>query len=184
MNPHRRLTLTLATAALAVLATLGVASPASAVTVGDKLAMLSNWTQSPVSSYNAWYSARQNQGTWVDVQIQQAVARGDFDDLPGYGKPLRLTDTHDPDWWVKGLVERENITGVLPPALQIRKDDAALDGLLDRLNPERQVREAVEEFAADVRKALYSTWGDPPVVTSPRDVEQEVTRWRERRTRL
>jgi hypothetical protein len=124
-----------------------------------------------------------NQGTWVDLQIQQAVARGDFDDLPGYGKPLRLTDTHDPDWWVKGLVERENITGVLPPALQIRKDDAALDARLDRLNTEKQVREAVTEFNAAVRRALYTTWGDPPVVTSPRDVEEEVARWRERRTR-
>jgi hypothetical protein len=124
-----------------------------------------------------------HQGAWVDVQIQQAVARGDFDDLPGYGKPLRLTDTDDPDWWVKGLVERENITGVLPPALQIRKDDAALDGQLDRLNTERQVREAVTEFNAAVRRALYSTWGDPPVVTSPRDVDAEVARWRDRRTR-
>lgn len=96
----------------------------------------------------------EHQGTWVDVQIQQAVARGDFDDLPGYGKPLRLRDTHDPDWWVKGLLERENITGVLPPALQIRKDDAALDGQLDRLHTERQVREAVSEFNAAVRRAL------------------------------
>ena len=65
MNPHRRLTLTLATAAFAVLATLGVASPASAVTAGDKMAVLSNWTQSPVSSYNSWYSARQNEAAWV-----------------------------------------------------------------------------------------------------------------------
>ena len=124
-----------------------------------------------------------NQGSWVDLQIQQAVARGDFDKLSGFGKPLKLRDTHDPDWWVKGLVERENITGVLPPALQIRKDDAALDDRLDRFNTEKQVREAVDEFNAAVRRALYSTWGDPPVVTSPRDVEDEVVRWRARRTR-
>lgn len=122
-----------------------------------------------------------HQGSWVDLQIQQAVARGDFDDLPGYGKPLELRDTHDPDWWVKRLIERENITGVLPPALQIRKDDAALDGRLDRLNTEHQVREEVTAFNADVRRALYSTWGDPPVVTQPRDVDEEVARWRRRR---
>ncbi len=124
-----------------------------------------------------------NQGSWVDLQIQQAVARGDFDKLSGFGKPLKLRDTHDPDWWVKGLVERENITGVLPAALQIRKDDAALDDRLDRLNTEKQVREAVTEFNAAVRRALYSTWGDPPVVTSPRDVDEEVARWRSRRAR-
>jgi hypothetical protein len=68
MTP-RRLILALATAVLVVLATLGVASPASAVTAGDKLAMLSSWTQTPVSSYNAWYSARQNQANWVAYQF-------------------------------------------------------------------------------------------------------------------
>jgi hypothetical protein len=68
MNP-RRLTLTLATTVLAVLATLGVASPASAVTSGEKLAVLSNWTQTSVSSYNSWYSARQSQSTWSTYQF-------------------------------------------------------------------------------------------------------------------
>ena len=67
----------------------------------------------------------QNQTRWVDLQIQQAMERGDFDDLPGYGKPIEgIGSDHDPDWWLKKLVEREQITGVLPPALQIRKDDA------------------------------------------------------------
>ena len=31
----------------------------------------------------------QNQAKWVDLQIQQAMARGDFDDLPGKGKPIK-----------------------------------------------------------------------------------------------
>jgi Prokaryotic phospholipase A2 len=64
MNP-RRLTLTLTTTVLAVLATFGLASPASAVTSSDKLAVLSSWTQTPVSSYNTWYVARQHQTTWA-----------------------------------------------------------------------------------------------------------------------
>ncbi len=68
MSP-RRLSLTIATTVLAVLASLGVASSASAVTAGDKLAVLSSWTQPPVSSYNAWYSARQNQGAWAAYQF-------------------------------------------------------------------------------------------------------------------
>ena len=62
------------------------------------------------------------------------MARGDFDNLPGAGKPIRgLGTEHDPDWWVKQLIEREKITGVLPPALQLRKDDAELDARLDTL---------------------------------------------------
>jgi hypothetical protein len=124
----------------------------------------------------------EQQTTWVDLQLRQAMARGDFDDLPGYGKPLEhLTDEHDPDWWIKQLVERERITGVLPPSLQLRKEDAELDGHLDGLASEAQVRSAVDEFNARVRWALYRPPEGPPMVTRSRDVETEVDRWRERR---
>ena len=59
----------------------------------------------------------EHQAQWVDMQIQQAIARGEFDDLPGAGKPIKGIDRpHDPDWWVKQLIERERIS-VLPPAL-------------------------------------------------------------------
>ena len=81
------------------------------------------------------------QAKCVDLQIQQAMARGEFDNLPGAGKPIKnLGAEHDPDWWVKQLIEREQITGVLPPALQLRKDDAELDAKLDELHVESEVR--------------------------------------------
>ena len=120
--------------------------------------------------------------SWVDLQIRQAVDRGDFDELPGYGKPLtNLTGEHDPDWWVKQLIEREQITGVLPPSLLVRKEDAQLDSRLDLLGTEPQVRTAVEEFNAQVRWALYRPPEGPPVLTRQRDPDTEVERWRDRR---
>jgi hypothetical protein len=122
------------------------------------------------------------QTSWVDLQVRQAVARGDFDGLPGLGKPLAgLGEAHDPDWWVKQLIEREQITGVLPPSLLVRKEDAALDERLDRLATEEQVRTAVADFNAQVRWALYRPPEGPPVVTRQRDPDQEVGRWRDRR---
>ena len=53
-----------------------------------------------------------NQAKYVDLEVQRAMERGEFDDLPGAGKPLKLPDRHDPDWWLKQLIERENISGV------------------------------------------------------------------------
>ncbi|WP_248583487.1 DUF1992 domain-containing protein [Nocardioides sp. InS609-2] len=126
-----------------------------------------------------------NQSRWVDLQVQQAMERGEFDDLPGRGKPIDLGSGHDPDWWVKKLIEREQITGVLPPALAIRKDDLELDGRLDKVPTEREVRREVEEFNERVRKAIYTPPTGPtapPVITKRRDVEAEVEAWRERRT--
>src|SRR5436190_11102992 len=106
----------------------------------------------------------QQQHTWVDLQVRQAIERGDFDDLPGAGKPITgLGETHDPDWWVKKLVEREQIA-VLPPALQLRKDDAELDGQLDRLASEDEARKQVEDFNARVIRARYTPVDGPPLV--------------------
>jgi len=126
----------------------------------------------------------QRQHEWVDLQIKQAMERGDFDNLPGAGKPIKNLGTqHDPDWWIKQLIEREKITGVLPPALQLRKDDAELDERLDRHTAESEVRRILEEFNARVMKARYTPVDGPPLVTMPRDVDAEVDAWRERRLR-
>jgi hypothetical protein len=124
----------------------------------------------------------QEQARWVDLQIQQAMARGEFDDLPGTGKPLTdLGSSHDRDWWLKKLIEREQITGVLPPALQLRKDDAELDAQLDQQAAEKQVRDTVEDFNRRIVEARRQLQGGPPVITPTRDPDVEVDRWRERR---
>jgi hypothetical protein len=57
----RRLSVVLA----AVLLTLGVAGPAAAVTNQQKLAVLSNFTQTSVGSYNSWNAARLDQAAWA-----------------------------------------------------------------------------------------------------------------------
>jgi hypothetical protein len=127
----------------------------------------------------------QHQTRWVDLQIEQAMERGEFDNLPGAGKPLGdLGSPHDRDWWLRKLVEREQITGVLPAALQLRKEDAELDRLLDREATEQEVRRVVEDFNRRVIEARRQLQGGPPVVTPTRDVDTEVSRWRERRRAL
>jgi hypothetical protein len=118
------------------------------------------------------------QELWVDLQVRQAIDRGDFDNLPGAGKPLRLTDQHDPDWWLKGLIEREQITAVLPPALALRKEDAELEAQLDRETTEVVVRRVLEDFNRRVIDARRQLQGGPPVVTPTRDVDAEVEAWR------
>jgi hypothetical protein len=109
------------------------------------------------------------------------MERGDFDDLPGAGKPLKLGDTHDPNWWIKKLVERENVA-VLPPSLALRKEDAELDDTLDKLQTEAEVRRHVTDFNERVVAARYRLPEGPPLVTMPRDVEETVAAWRARRT--
>ncbi len=123
----------------------------------------------------------EQQHTWVDLQIRQAMARGEFDDLPGAGKPIAdLGTQHDPDWWLKRMVKREQVS-VLPPSLQLRKENAELDSVLDKLAVESEVRREVEEFNARVLRARYTPVDGPPLITQPRDVDDTVAAWRERR---
>lgn len=122
------------------------------------------------------------QARWVDLQVQRAIERGEFDNLPGTGKPIPdLGTTHDPDWWLKRFIEREQITGVLPPALSLRVENAKLDDVLDAQTSERRVRELLEDFNARIMAARRQLQGGPPVITPTRDVDAEVAAWRHRR---
>ncbi|HEY0373185.1 MAG TPA: DUF1992 domain-containing protein [Amnibacterium sp.] len=118
----------------------------------------------------------------VEIAIQQAQRRGDFDGLPGAGKPLTgLNGVRDPDWWIRRKIERENLTGLGPPALTLRAEDRGLDERLDGIASESTVREVLEDFNRRVREARRQLQGGPPVVTPTRDVEAEVGAWRKRR---
>lgn len=117
----------------------------------------------------------------ADYLIRDAMNRGDFDNLRYAGKPIPGLDDSDPDWWLKRLIKRENISGLGPPALLLRVEDEEFDARLDRLPSERQVRDAVADFNTRVIEARRQLLGGPPVVTKLRDEEAEVRGWRQRR---
>jgi len=126
-------------------------------------------------------STAAERAAYVENLIQQAMRRGEFDDLPGAGKPLRGLDLHDPDWWIRRKIEQERLTGLGPPALSLRVEAAELDARLDRMQREPDVREEVADFNRRVIEARRQLLGGPPVVTATRDVDAEVAAWRERR---
>jgi hypothetical protein len=116
------------------------------------------------------------------ARIEEAERRGLFEGNPYHGKPLPGNDgNHDPDWWIKAKIEREEITGIAPPALALRTEDARLDDDLDALASEADVRDVLEDFNARVKEARRQLLGGPPVVTPMRDVDTEVARWHARR---
>jgi hypothetical protein len=127
-------------------------------------------------------AAAVDRAAFIESAIQVAIRRGDFDDLPGAGKPIEgLGDHHDPDWWIRRKIETENLTGLGPPAILLRTEDRELDGQLDLLGREADVREVLEDFNRRVIEARRQLLGGPPVVTQPRDVDAEVAAWAGRR---
>src|SRR6476469_9630545 len=78
----------------------------------------------------------------AEYLVRDAMAQGKFDNLKYAGKPIPgLGEVYDPDWWVKGLLQREDLSGLGPAAILLRTEDAALDGRLDQQVAESQVRD-------------------------------------------
>ena len=58
----------------------------------------------------------------VEQRIREAQELGEFENLPGAGRPIPDIDRpHDELWWVRKLLERENIQ-FLPGHLSLRKE--------------------------------------------------------------
>jgi hypothetical protein len=80
----------------------------------------------------------------AEQHILQAMERGDFDDLPGAGKPLGLDDDHLVPDHLRAAYRLLKNAGYLPPELQdlrdIREAEALLACVRDPDEQERALR--------------------------------------------
>ncbi|MGC4963619.1 DUF1992 domain-containing protein [Gordonia sp. DT218] len=123
----------------------------------------------------------------VERVIREATERGEFDNLPGMGSPLDLSDADDPDWWVKRKIRDENLdsSALLPMPLQLRKEAQGFPESLRSIADESAVREILTDFNRRVREAhLGSRAGLPTLITAHTVVVDDLVRqWRDLRAR-
>ena len=118
--------------------------------------------------------------TWVDRQIREAAERGEFDNLPGAGKPIPDLDApHDELWWIKQKLRRENFY-YLPPTIALRR--AAEDALetASQAGSEAEVRRIVGDINRRILEGNRKAASGPPLNLAPVNVERVVRSWRER----
>ncbi len=121
--------------------------------------------------------------SWVDRQIREAIERGDFDNRPGQGRPLKgLNGRDDENWWVKAYLEREQLPLPLPTSLALRKEVMALSETLADITDEESVRQIVRDLNRRIAESHRIRVDGPPVVIGIVDVEQAVADWRQRRS--
>lgn len=124
--------------------------------------------------------------SWIDRQIRAAEERGEFDNLPGAGKPLQHLGTpDDPDWWIKRLVSREqlDLSAALPPQLALRKEAQHLADRAADQPTEQAVRDLGEDFNVRVRDCWRRPLEGPAVPVRTVDVDELVAHWRANRPR-
>jgi hypothetical protein len=120
--------------------------------------------------------------SWIDRQIREAQERGEFDDLPGAGKPLPdLDKPYDEMWWIKQKLRSEGLSMPLPPTLALRRDAEEALAEAAGARSEAEVRRIVEEINDRIREAIRTGLSGPPLNLVPYDVEKAVADWRRSR---
>jgi hypothetical protein len=82
----------------------------------------------------------------AERKILEAIERGEFDDLPGKGKPLDLSDEPmvPPELRVAYKVLKN--AGYLPPELELRSEIVRLQDLIDAIGSEEEKRAKRKEL--------------------------------------
>ncbi len=120
--------------------------------------------------------------SWIEAQIRVAQEQGAFDNLPGAGKPIpNLDQEYDPLWWVKQLVQREQIS-MLPPSLELlRKVETEL-ATIEKLPDEATVRRRVAALNVEIARVNATALEGPPTRLGTLDGDQVVARWQQARS--
>ena len=125
--------------------------------------------------------------SWVDRQIRDGIERGEFENLPGKGKPLDgigsdgVESGRDEDWWLKAKLRRERLS-YLPTTLAVRKEvEEALEAIA-RASSEGVVLRIVADINQRIRDVNRRGADGPPSTVMPLDEHAVLDRWRAQHT--
>ena len=116
----------------------------------------------------------------IEQQIRLAQERGEFDNLPGAGKPLPNRGEQDDElWWVKDYLRREGLSteALLPQSLQLARQIERLPDTVRALRSEAAVRTAIADLNKNIIAYLRAPAG-PHVPLRPVDAQKVVAEWR------
>ncbi|PPK92474.1 uncharacterized protein DUF1992 [Kineococcus xinjiangensis] len=120
--------------------------------------------------------------SWTERLIREAQERGEFDALPGAGKPIPgLDQPFTPEDWAAGLARREglDLAAMLPPHLAFRRERAALRAAVPGYPSAADVREAVEDFNARLLREYRRPQLGTPLAVALLDVDEALAAWSE-----
>jgi hypothetical protein len=97
----------------------------------------------------------------IEKRIQESLAKGEFDDLPGRGRPLALEDdSHVPEDLRLAYKVLKN-ANCLPPEVELRKDIRQMKDMLDAVPDEQEKVRQIRKINYKIMKLNAMGRGSP-----------------------
>lgn len=120
--------------------------------------------------------------SWIDRQVREAMERGEFDNLPGAGRPIPgLDGRHDEHWWIRSKLEKEDLRGALPTSLSLRREREEIQRTLADVRREEDAREIVEHLNDRIRDSHARRVEGPLLFIRTLNVDETIAEWQRRR---
>lgn len=119
--------------------------------------------------------------SWIDRKIRESMEAGEFENLPGSGKPIAdLARPYDELWWLRKKLRDEQLS-IDPPTLVLRREYHDTMAQIADARSEREVRRLVATINERIIYVNSHTTFGPPSDLVPLNVERVVAEWREQR---
>lgn len=119
----------------------------------------------------------------VERRIQEAMERGEFDNLPGAGKPLRIEEPpvlNSDLWWALKILKQANF---VPDEVRWRKQIDELRARMHGVRDEEELRQVVREMNELIEKLSGMGTNRIPMTWMKLDEEKAAAEWRRRRAK-
>ncbi len=108
--------------------------------------------------------------SWVDRALREAEERGDFKPAKG-GKIKGLDKPYDPDWWLKDLIEREDLHAINSEGLELRRYVYAEIERIKSIKDRERIRQSLEKLNDYIRQENLKIIEGPASNITPVDVD-------------
>jgi hypothetical protein len=97
----------------------------------------------------------------IEKKIQDAQENGDFDDLPGKGKPIDLEDDRNIPEELRLTYKILKNADCLPPELELRKEIRTMEDMLDKIPDEKAKYKHIKKINYKIMQLNMMGKGSP-----------------------
>ncbi|MCF8127606.1 MAG: DUF1992 domain-containing protein [Deltaproteobacteria bacterium] len=97
----------------------------------------------------------------IEKKIQDAQENGDFDDLPGKGKPIALEDDRNIPEELRLTYKILKNADCLPPELELRKEIRTMEDMLDKIPDEKAKYKHIKKINYKIMQLNMMGKGSP-----------------------